>query len=129
MLVKSSTSITMICHSDGGDKISLTFDEKRRYFISECKQKKTMLKMLVETKKKIEADGERDDLIMEKESLTMRLNYINNVISSIRDPIARNYIECLWINGYGKKKTSVLNNNVNESAIYQTIKKELMKVL
>ena len=117
------------CHSDGGDKISLTFDEKRRYFISECKQKKIMVKMLIETNEKIETEGERDDLIMEKESLTMRLNYINNVISSIEDPIARNYIECLWVNGYGKKKTSLMNNNVNESAIYQTIKKELIKVL
>lgn len=113
----------------GGDKISLTFDEKRRYFISECKQKKIMVKMLIETNEKIETDGERDDLIMEKESLTMRLNYINNVISSIHDPIARNYIECLWVNGYGKKKTSLMNNNVNESTIYQTIKKELIKVL
>lgn len=88
-----------------------------------------MVKMLIEINEKIETEGERDDLIMEKESLTNRLNYINNVISSIDDPIARNYIECLWINGYGKKKTSILNNNVSERNIYLIINKELSKVL
>lgn len=107
----------------------LTFNEKKRYFVSECKQKNILMKMLIEVDEKIKNNGATDELEKKKESLTARLNYINDVMSKIDDPIIRNCIECLWIRGWSIRKTVIYNNQISPSWIYEKINHEIREIL
>lgn len=121
-----------------------TFEEKKEYFIRECKSKKYLMKNLAEINDRLNRMAEilqtgynnknnakmleEEELIKERNSIEKRINYVDDIIASISDPQTRAIITDLWINKHSKVKVS-LNHYLSERQIYTKAKKELKKVL
>ncbi|MGX8833976.1 hypothetical protein ACWG0P_07160 [Amedibacillus sp. YH-ame6] len=117
--------------------------EKRNYFKRECKSKYFMMKRLNEIENELKyindilrakANNYKENmygeeaLLKEKESITLRLNYVDDVISSIRDPRTRGIVNDLWVNGFSKTKTSI-KYSLSEMQMYRNIDTALSKIL